>query len=71
MRLVTIRKQNSILFFVSCGDVCDKIVVKQRSRVLAHAELEVTLRAKGGIRCHGDSEGLAEFNKIFLGQVGM
>ena len=62
-------KQHTLL--VSRGDVCDKVVLKQRSRVRAHAKLEIALRAKGGVRCYGDSEGVAEVNKTLLGQVGM
>lgn len=52
-------------------DVCEKVVLKQRSRVLGHAELEIALRAKGGVRCYSDSESVAEVDKPFLGQVGV
>lgn len=56
---------------MSRGDVCDKVVLKQGSRALSHSKLEIALRAKGGVRCYSDSEGLAEVNKTFLSQVGV
>lgn len=74
MRIITScknREREKHTLLVSRGDVCDKVVLKQRSRVRAHAKLEIALWAKGGVRCHSDSKGVAEVNKAFLGQVGM